>query len=194
MNCRYAREIVNLLLDGEGHPLAAEAEVHVRECAECREWQEGMEQALEMLQTPQVPPMPDIASMVMTRLPAAHPASTRTREAWLSPPGVLPWLGAGWLIGAIILSAFAMMLLPMLKFADLAPAVEAIKSIVTPIGALIVAARAAITPLIHSVMAVARAIGLGPALGVPLCLDLALLAIVLLVWHRRRLAVNACLI
>lgn len=193
MNCRYARETINTVMDGEGHPLAAEAREHIGECASCREWQAGMDHALEMLQASETPPAPDISAMVMSKLPAAHPASRRTEPAGLSPRRAISWLGAGWVVGAMIIAAAIFTILPRLDLGGLGPAVEVVKNVLRPLLAVLLAARAAAVLIGHSAVAVARAIGIGPALAVPFSLDLALAGIGVLIWHRRRLPANACL-
>lgn len=191
MNCRYAREIINLVIDGEGHPLAAEAKAHVAECESCREWNVGMEQALGLLQSAEAPPMPDIAAMVMSKLPAQHPASTRQA---LTPQKALSWLGAGWLVGAAVLAILMFAILPTLNIDGLGHGISVAKTILSPVSTALGAVRATASVLGHGALGVGKAIGLGPALGVPLFIDLILVAIVFLVRHRRQLAVNACLI
>jgi predicted anti-sigma-YlaC factor YlaD len=191
MNCRYVREIINSIIDGEGHPLAAEAREHIRECDSCREWHVGMEQTLGLLRSSEAPPMPDIAAMVMSKLPSVHPAS---RRAGLSSTKALSWLGAGWLLGAVSVAILLIAIWPSVSTNNLGHAINVVRGVVAPLGAALVAVRAAAAIVGHAAMGIARAVGLGPALMAPLFFDLALLAVVLLVWHRRHLAANACLI
>ena len=191
MNCRYAREITNSIIDGEGHPLAAEAREHIQECDACRDWNVGMERVLGLLRSSEGPPVPDIASMVMSKLPAAHPAS---RRAWLSPKTALAWLAAAWLLGAAMGAGLLVAILPELSIARLAEAIGITKSVLAPIITLLAAGKTAAVAVAQSVVSIAKVIGLGPAIAVPLVIDLVLLVVILLVWHRRHAVTNACLI
>lgn len=96
MNCKQAREIMNLVFDGEAQPLEANAREHVGECRECRQWLAGVERVVECVvsaraQIPQV----DIAALVMSRLPARHPASVQRPRALVSRRAV-SWMLIGW--------------------------------------------------------------------------------------------------
>lgn len=194
MNCRYAREIINSVVDGEGHPLEAEAREHICACQDCREWQAGMDHVLDLLHSAEAPPTPDIAAMVRIRLPSAHPASVRSQAAWLSPRKALSWLGASWLIGAAIVAAAVLALWPSLNIDSLMHSFGIIKHLLLPLDAAVVVAKAAAQIAGQTALGLGRAVGLGPALMVSLVVDLAILAVVLLIWHRRHLAASACLI
>jgi len=191
MNCRYAREIINSIIDRESHPLEAEAREHVLECGSCREWQASMDHALGIMAAAEAPPMPDIAAMVMSRLPAAHPAS---RQVAMSPRKALSWLGVAWLLGAIVVAGLLIAVLPTVNIGGLGHAISVIRTMLSPLAAVFAVGRAVAVVIGQGTMGIARAVGLGPALMVPLVLDLLLLGVVLLVWHRRHLAASACLV
>ncbi|HET6453659.1 MAG TPA: hypothetical protein VFI02_04590 [Armatimonadota bacterium] len=96
MNCKGAREIINLLMDGEQHPQADQAHAHVSECASCMEWQSSMDCALSIISAQELPEI-DLAPAIMSRLPEHHPAS-QVRKRWM-PGRALAWIGACWAAG-----------------------------------------------------------------------------------------------
>ncbi len=191
MNCRYAREIINTLIDGESHPLEAGMRQHLRECDSCREWHSEMQRGLAMLQASEAPPMPDIAAMVMRRLPAAHPASMRPAFPFAR---ALYLLAAAWLVGMIMGAALLVAVLPEVSAARLAEVVGLTKSVLGPMGTLVAAFKTAFAAVAQGVVSITGVIGLGTAIAVPLVIDLVIFAVLLLVWHRRQLISNACLI
>ena len=93
MNCKDAREIINVLMDGEAHPRAEEARAHVSQCADCREWQSSMDCALNLISAGEFAEV-DLALAIMSRLPEHHPAS-QVRKRWM-PGRALAWIGACW--------------------------------------------------------------------------------------------------
>lgn len=100
MNCKEAREIINLLMDGDQHPQADQAHAHVSECASCMEWQSSMDRAMSLISAEQLPEI-DLSAAIMSRLPKHHPASQRRK---LRMPGrALAWLAACWGAGLLAL-------------------------------------------------------------------------------------------
>ncbi len=191
MNCRYAREVINLVIDGEDHPLAGEARLHVEECPECRQWHAEMQRVLGMLNASPAPLVPDIADMVTNRLPAQHPASS---HSGLTLARALSWLAAAWLLGLIMGAGLLVAVLPEVSVARFVEAVGLTKSVLGPIGTIMAAMKTAFLAIAQGMVSVAGVIGLRTAIAVPLVIDLVLLVVILLVWHRRRLISNACLI
>jgi len=106
MNCKQAREILNSMLDGEGHPRIGDAREHMRLCAECREWLAGTERTVQIVESHGAGFFaPDIAASVMARLPDRHPASVLSRRgAWNWRRGLI-WVGASWLVGLLAVAA-----------------------------------------------------------------------------------------
>ena len=96
MNCKQSREIMNLVFDGETHPLEANAREHIGECQECRQWLAGMERVAECMSSEreQLPEV-DIDSSVMARLPARHPASVQRPRVLISSRA-MSWMLIGW--------------------------------------------------------------------------------------------------
>lgn len=191
MNCKYAREILNQMIDGESHPLISEARQHMLECAPCRQWHESMTEVLSMLDASEDLPMPDIAGMVMNRLPAHHPAS---RPVALNPIRALSWLGLAWLVSAVTIVGLIATYLPSLHIPGLTHVFGVIKTLIAPIVAASGVAKTLGLAITHGFTAVSRTVGYGPTLVAPTVIDVLLLAVAFLVWHRRRLAINACLI
>lgn len=191
MNCRYAQEIINTLIDGESHPLAAEARQHANECDSCREWQSSMERTLGLIADSEPPPMPDIAAMVMSRLPAQHPAA---RPAAFSPGKALAWLAAAWLLGMVMGAGLLIAILPDVSVARLAEAIGITKSVLAPMSTILAAIQTAFAAVGQGALSIIMAIGLGPTIAVPLVIDLVLLLVILLVWYRRQLISNAILV
>lgn len=191
MNCRYAREIINIVLDGEGHPLEAQAREHLLECDCCRDWHASVQRAMAMLQASEAPPMPDIAAMVTRQLPASHPASRRGR---INPRRALAWFIAAWIMGAVVVGGVAVAALPMIDVAGLGHAISLTKTMIRPLGEVVTAVKAGAVVIGREAVSIARAVGLGRALTIPLLIDLAIVAVVLLIRHRRHAISNACLI
>lgn len=189
MNCRYAREIINLAIDGERHPLEAEARQHICECEACQGWQAGMDSALGLLAAAGPPPMPDISALVMSKLPERHPASIPKAVPSVQ---LLSWFGFAWLLGVMLVAGLFMTLLPTLNVGGLGRLISALPAVLSPIKDAIVIGRS----IGHGALMIAQGIGIGKILTVPLLLDLGLVTIALLIWHRRRLitASHACLI
>ena len=106
MNCTQAREILNLLLDGEECSNADVAREHLAVCSSCREWHAGMERVVRLAESASAGlPAPDLSASIMSRLPARHPASVRPRtRSWLSRRGLI-WVAASWVVGVIALVA-----------------------------------------------------------------------------------------
>ena len=98
MNCKEAREIINLLMDGDQHSQADQAHAHVSECAPCMEWQASMDRALSIISAQELPEI-DLAPAIMSRLPRHHPAS-QVRKRWM-PGRALAWVGACWAAGLL---------------------------------------------------------------------------------------------
>ena len=99
MKCKEAREIINLLMDGEQHSQADQAHAHVSECASCMEWQSSMDCLVSLISAPELPEV-DLAPAIMSRLPEHHPAAQTRR--WL-PGRALAWIGACWGAGLLAL-------------------------------------------------------------------------------------------
>ncbi len=96
MNCKQAREIMNLVFDGEMNPLEAGAREHCGACRECGQWMAGMERVTECVTSARKQlSQPDIATLVMSRLPARHPASVERRRVLISRRA-LSWMLMGW--------------------------------------------------------------------------------------------------
>lgn len=103
MNCTQAREILNILIDGEQHPRTDEARRHLAECADCAEWQAGIERSLLLLDSIRDDvPEADISAAVMASLPSRHPALRRSSGRSRFRP-ILVWLAASWLAGLLML-------------------------------------------------------------------------------------------
>ncbi len=103
MNCRQAREIMNLVFDGERHPLESSAREHVHGCSECRQWLAGMERVIGCMASAQDRmPRIDISAAVMARLPERHPASVERRRVLISRRA-LTWMCAGWAFGFVVM-------------------------------------------------------------------------------------------
>lgn len=192
MRCAKAREILNLLMDGEEHARAEEAREHVRLCAACRQWHAGMERALRLLEaSPDVPKEPNIAAAVMARLPARHPASvTRPERRWHSRR-VLIWVAAGWLIGVMALITTGLGLSKLLPEDSVAGAVVRAYGSARIAGSLfegVLVAFGTLTTSAKSIlmgMGVAAA-GLGSLAIQVLVFDAAVLLVIVVVWRRRR--------
>lgn len=104
MRCSEAREIVNSLMDGDNHPFKDDAMKHIPECRECRTWHESMILVIGALDTKSDDiPVVDLAPMVMSRLPARHPAFRNARESVWKPRRVLLWTAESWFAGAAML-------------------------------------------------------------------------------------------
>lgn len=105
MNCRQARNIINLLLDGEYPVHADDARQHLASCASCRKWHESMERAVCVAETAPVGLIaPDLSASIMARLPERHPASLRApRRTWTWKRG-LGWAAAAWVAGLVVLA------------------------------------------------------------------------------------------
>lgn len=100
MNCKEAREIINLLMDGEQHPQADQAHAHVSVCDACAEWQSSTECTVSLISAGEFPEI-DLSAAIMSRLPKHHPASQRRK---LRIPGrALAWIGACWGAGLLAL-------------------------------------------------------------------------------------------
>lgn len=188
MKCRKARKILNSIFDGEAHPQAENAKEHMRLCRACMEWYTGMEQAIVLIEmSGEDVPNVDISPLVMSRLPARHPASQRAflydglarRFAFL--------LGAFWLAGLVLLIP----VLLQIKGDTLAHAVIWIYgSIQTCAYMAAVALRIftnLITPMIHLGGALwVIASSLEPLVVKVLALDIGILLVVLMGWSRLR--------
>lgn len=114
MNCKQAHEIMNLILDGEAHPLEASAREHIQACPECRQWLAGMEHvtgcmASALDRMPQI----DISAAVMARLPERHPASVERRDVLVSRRA-LAWMCAGWAFGLVTMLLIGLLAMPWL--------------------------------------------------------------------------------
>lgn len=106
MNCKQAREILNSMLDGEGHPRIGDAREHMRLCAECREWLAGTERTVQIVESHGASfSAPDIAASVMSRLPDRHPAGVVSRRRAGNWKRGFVWVGASWLVGLLAVAA-----------------------------------------------------------------------------------------
>lgn len=104
MNCTQAREILNILIDGEQHPRTDEVRRHLAGCADCAEWHADIERSLLLLESirDDIPEV-DISAAVTASLPSRHPASRRSSERSRLRL-ILAWLAASWLAGLLMLS------------------------------------------------------------------------------------------
>jgi len=193
MKCKQAREILNLLTDGESHARADEAREHLARCAACREWKAGMEQVLSLLEAAPSPESVDIAAAVMARLPDRHPASLRQRRSPVARV-ILAWTGACWLIGMAAVCGLVLMLPRWVSVDSLSgPALRAYhmtRAFEPFLGSLGTAAHS----VLHAVRGLSGDIGVvitgvSPLLIQFVVLDAAfLLAVFAIWWSRRRLA------
>ena len=189
MICKSAQEILNSIFDGDEHAFAAEAREHVRECDGCREWYASTMRALDLMRSSPEPPVPDIAAMVARRLPAVHPASV-ARQSWL-----LAWLGVCWAAGAVVVILALIAVLQRLSIGSVVRAYDSARTIAGAFGGLATAGRAVAEVAGHVLGGLGGAVaGLGPVLLTFVVIDLAGLAIILLVWRRRPRITSACLI
>jgi predicted anti-sigma-YlaC factor YlaD len=194
MNCKKARDILNSVFDGEEHALAAEASEHVRECDWCREWYATTMRALDLMRSSSEPPVPDIAAMVARTLPGVHRASARGRPSrralWL-----LTGLAACWVIGGGALVVGLMAALRWLSIGSIVDAYSSARTIAGALGGLAAAGRAVVQVAWHVLSGLGGALaGLGPVLLTVVAIDLAGLAIILLLCRRRPRITSACLI
>jgi hypothetical protein len=105
MNCKEAREIINLLMDGDQRSKADQAHAHVSVCDACAEWQTSMDRALDLISAGELPKV-DLAPAIMSRLPEHHPAS-QVRKRWM-PGRALAWVGACWAAGSLAVLAIGL--------------------------------------------------------------------------------------
>ena len=189
MICKSAQEILNSIFDGDEHAFAAEAREHVRECDGCREWYASTMRALDLMRSSPEPPVPDIAAMVARRLPAVHPASV-ARQSWL-----LAGLAACWVIGGGALVIGLMVAMRWLSVGSIVHAYSSARTVAGAFGGFATAGRAVAEVAGHVLGGLGGAVaGLGPVLLTFVVIDLAGLAIILLVWRRRPRITSACLI
>jgi hypothetical protein len=193
MKCNSAREILNRIFDGDDHPLAEQARQHLQECDACGDWHTSTVRVVEALGSCEEIDVPDIAGMVSRRLPAAHPASVGGRNParqWL-----LGALAACWLIGGGVLLAGAVIVTQWLNTGSIADAWSFARSFREVLGGFASAGRPLIGAAGHVLSGLGGAIwSLGPILLAIVMIDLAGLAIVLLVWRRRLRVSSACFI
>lgn len=100
MKCSEARQIINLLMDGEQDPQAEEARAHVSECSSCAEWQSSMDRVLGFITAEELPEV-NLAPAIMSLLPEHHPASQLQKRRVTGR--ALAWIGACWAAGALAL-------------------------------------------------------------------------------------------
>lgn len=75
MDCDKAREIINRVIDGEGHSAAGEAYQHINDCDRCAKWHSSMEKMLSAIISANSLPYLDFSAAIMTSLPERHPAA-----------------------------------------------------------------------------------------------------------------------
>ncbi len=197
MNCKKAREILNLLTDGEEHARAQEARGHVSQCAACREWHATMQRTLRFMDAlPDVPMERDIAAAVMARLPERHPASVAKRESRWFSKRALVWAGAGWLIGVMVLTVAGLGLSSLFNEDSLSRAVVHGYGSVHAAGSLFESILARVGTLVTAIDSVLGALVLAAASLRSVIISLfisevAVLVVIVLVWRRRRAAAHA---
>lgn len=95
MNCKESREILNVLMDGESHALAAQAEAHAMACPDCRAWRESTENVMAFVQDDGDMPDFDLSAAVMSKLPVRHPAAAKQARYSNSPRRrLIGWVAA----------------------------------------------------------------------------------------------------
>ena len=111
MKCTEAREILNLLFDGEDPARGEAAKEHLSLCASCREWHAGMERVIHLADSVSADTdAPDLRAAIMARLPDRHPASARSRRRrWAWKRGLI-WVGASWIIGVLAILAVGLVI------------------------------------------------------------------------------------
>jgi predicted anti-sigma-YlaC factor YlaD len=101
MKCEEAREIINLLLDGEEDRRAEEAQSHIDNCAECMEWHRSFQSAMLALEEmKECIPDVDFADLIIARLP-----EKRKQRLWFPSVKWPVYVAASWLVGFAILAS-----------------------------------------------------------------------------------------
>jgi predicted anti-sigma-YlaC factor YlaD len=188
MNCKQAREILNSMLDGEGHPRIGDAREHMRLCAECREWLAGTERMVQIVESHGAGVFaPDIAASVMARLPDRHPAGVRSRRrAWNWKRGFV-WVGASWLVGLLAVAAIGFAVCHWLTgptVGEYVVAVYGFMRAVQPIAGSIIGAFRPVLQVSHDLLSGVAPYAVTTGL-VFLALDSALLIAAYLIWRRK---------
>lgn len=188
MNCKQAREILNSMLDGEGHPRIADAREHVRLCAACREWLAGTERTLQIVESHLADIVaPDIAASVMSRLPDRHPAGVGSRRRALNWKRGLIWVGASWLVGLLAVAAVGFGVRHWLTAPAVGEHVVTVYGLtraVQPIAGSIVGALRPVLAVSRDLLSGIRPYALTTGLAF-LALDSALLIAAYLIWRRK---------
>ena len=188
MNCKQAREIMNLVFDGETHALEAGAREHMRDCAECRQWLADTERLLGCMASVQERlPRMDISAAVMSRLPERHPASVQTRRV-LVTRRAMAWMCAGWAFSFVVLAALGVIGIHWLSSSPLVgQQVVTMYTLMRTLSDSVVAVVIALKPLGVAITGVMRgyqphAISLVKASAL---LDCMILAMGYAIWRRR---------
>lgn len=146
MNCKNAREIVNILMDGEEHAQGWQARVHMDTCQDCLEWYQSMTTAIGLIDDSSDLPEIDISAAVMAKLPKQHPYAQKAPV--VKRKTLLAWIGASWAAGfAVLVLAAAVVMLRM-------------PDIVTEVHQYRIGLAATLDAFFTSIPAALRAIGL----------------------------------
>lgn len=197
MNCVNARKILNLLIDGEEHARAQEARDHVSQCAACQEWHATMQRTLQFMDAlPDVPMERSIAAAIMARLPERHPAWVAGQESRRFSKRALVWVGAGWLVGVMVLIVAGLGLSSLLNEDSLSRAVVHGYGSVHAVGPLFESILARVGTLVTAIDSVLGALVLAAAslrsvIISLLVSEVAMLLVIIVVWRWRRAAAHA---
>jgi len=188
MKCTEAREIMNLLFDGEDHLEVDAAREHLGLCASCREWHAGMERVIHLADSVSADlDAPNLRASIMARLPDRHPASVRRRRNWVSPR-TLGWVAAGWLAGLLILIAAGLVISRWLAGPSVGGSVVLSYDLVRAafsVGRGIAGALGVLSGVLRNMLHGATPYAVTSCL-VFLALDSAFLCAVFLIWRTRR--------